>query len=316
MGNKVDIDKSIETRHNCERRDARNAAADGSEEAPKIGHRPTLPKQAKRTSDNLETGDRASKSRKKEASERPPKGDQQAETKLRILKKPSTHLQILPKYRRKSPDRVRLILIQRCDEKYHNKVVFLTRLFFAIASPQAFRQLSEACSIVRQNRESMISYSVNDDSGLMSALDLLDVGTTVRTILRRFYLVRLLDHRTRREDYYTGRRSSRIRAQRKQDYRSIERLTRDPGAQLEKDESRPGRADAKAFEDLLAMFYPNLKKPDKKNPSVHDKEYDDKHLKLKNRLNCARNWHLLQQKFPPGILALVPCGEFQIGTDK
>lgn len=214
------------------------------------------------------------------------------------------------------PDKVRLILIQRCDEKYHNKVVFLTRLFFAIASPQAFRQLSEACSIVRQNRESMISYSVNDDSGLMSALDLLDVGTTVRTILRRFYLVRLLDYRIRREDYYIGRRSSRIRAQRKQDYRSIERLTRDPGIQLEKDESRPGRADAKAFEDLLAMFYPNLKRPDKQNPSVHDKEYDDKHSKLKNRLNCARNWHLLQQKFSPGILALVPCGEFQIGTDK
>jgi hypothetical protein len=85
---------------------------------------------------------------------------------------------------------------------------------------------------------------------------------------------------------------------------------------LEKDESRPGRADAKVFENFLAMFYPNLKKPDKKTPSVHNKEYDDKHLKLKNRLNCARNWHLLQQKFPPGILALVPCEKFQIETDK
>jgi hypothetical protein len=153
----------------------------------------------------------------------------------------------------------------------------------------------------------------------MSALDLLDVGTTVHTILQRFYLVRLLDHRIQREDYYKGRRSSRVRAQRKQDYQSIERLTRDPGVQLEKDESnqrRPGRADTKAFEDLLAMFYPNLKQPDKQNPSVHDREYREKHLKLKNRLNCARNWYLLQQKFPLGILALVPCGEFQIGTDK
>jgi hypothetical protein len=148
----------------------------------------------------------------------------------------------------------------------------------------------------------------------------LDVGTTVRAILRRFYLVRLLDHRVRREDYYKGRRSTRVRAQRKQDYRSIEQLIKDPGDEFEKDESnqrrRPGRADTKAFVDLLAMFYPNLKLPDKQIPSADDREYREKHFKLKNQLNCAHNWYLLQQKFALGIPALVPCREFQIGTDK
>jgi hypothetical protein len=39
----------------------------------------------------------------------------------------------------------------------------------------------------------MISFSLDDDSGLMRALDVLDVGIRIRTILRRFYLVRLLD---------------------------------------------------------------------------------------------------------------------------
>jgi hypothetical protein len=196
----------------------------------------------------------------------------------------------------------------------------LTRLFFAVASPQAFRQLTEACTIVRQHHESAISYPVDDDSMLMRALDVLDTGTAVRGIIRRFYLVRLLDHRVQREDYYKGRRSVRVRAQRKQDHRSIEQLIQDPGDQWEGDVSnrmrRPGRADTKAFADLLATFYPHLKQPDKQNPSAGDREYREKYWKLRNRLKSARNWYLLQQKFPLGILALVPCGEFQIGTDK
>src|SRR5436190_22879891 len=60
----------------------------------------------------------------------------------------------------------------------------------------------------------------------------------------------------------------------------------------------------------------NLTLPNKKNPSAGDREYHEKHTKLRNRLNSARNWYLLQQKFSPGILALVPCGEFQIRADK
>jgi hypothetical protein len=41
-----------------------------------------------------------------------------------------------------------------------------------------------------------------------------------------------------------------------------------------------------------------------------DAEYWEKHEKLKkNRLSGARNRYLLQQKFSPGILALVPCGD-------
>jgi hypothetical protein len=154
----------------------------------------------------------------------------------------------------------------------------------------------------------------------MKALDVLDVGTAVRAILRRFYLVRLLDCRIRQEDYYKSRRSTRIRTQRKQNHQNIEQLTENSDDQSGKDGSdqrrRSGRADTKAFADLLTIFYPNFRQPDKQNPSAHDKVNREKHLKLKNRFNCARNWYLLQQKFSFGILALVPCGEFEIGTDK
>jgi hypothetical protein len=56
-----------EARHNCEieRRNARNAAVDGTKEVPKADHLLTPPKQSKRKSAALETGDRAPKSSRK-----------------------------------------------------------------------------------------------------------------------------------------------------------------------------------------------------------------------------------------------------------
>ncbi|QSS58853.1 hypothetical protein I7I51_08282 [Histoplasma capsulatum] len=43
-----------------------------------------------------------------------------------------------------------------------------------------------------------------------------------------------------------------------------------------------GRADTYAFRDLLAMLYPHLKLLDQENPSADDREYQEKHTKLKN----------------------------------
>jgi hypothetical protein len=43
----------------------------------------------------------------------------------------------------------------------------LTRLFFAIASHQAFRQLSEAWTVAPKHNESTILCLVDDDSGLL-----------------------------------------------------------------------------------------------------------------------------------------------------
>lgn len=320
------LDVSQEGRHKSESagENAKNTVVEGNEEADNL----LALKRGKRKSDNLEPNNKSPMSRKKRQSKKL-RGSQAAfkvgskgRNKANDPQKHPDSFIDLTEISQKvvEPDEVHRILIQQSEEKYHCKVEFLTRLFFAIASPQAFKQLSEACLIVRQHRESAVLNPAEDDSVLMRALDVLDVGTTVRAILRRFYLVRLLDHRIQREDYYKGRSSARVRAKRKQDYWSLEKLSKDADDQVEKDETnrrqRAGRADTKAFADLLSKFYPYLKQPDKQNPSADDREYREKHLKLKNRLNCARNWYLLQQKFSLGILALVPCGEFQIGIDK
>jgi hypothetical protein len=48
---------------------------------------------------------------------------------------------------------------------------------------------------------------------LMRILNILDIGTAIRVIFRRFYLVRLLNYRIQREDYYKGRKLIRVRTQ-------------------------------------------------------------------------------------------------------
>ena len=68
------------------------------------------------------------------------------------------------------------ILARRIDEGCHDKLPLLTRLFFAIASADAFDQLSEACMLIRQKEESIMPDSLSDVSQTMKALDKLDVA--------------------------------------------------------------------------------------------------------------------------------------------
>ncbi|PGG94969.1 hypothetical protein AJ79_10338 [Helicocarpus griseus UAMH5409] len=48
------------------------------------------------------------------------------------------------------PSEVYHILLRQSETKHHQKVPFLVRLFFAIASPLAFEQLAEACKVAAQ----------------------------------------------------------------------------------------------------------------------------------------------------------------------
>ncbi|EDN04282.1 predicted protein [Histoplasma mississippiense (nom. inval.)] len=156
------------------------------------------------------------------------------------------------------PDEVYRVLVRRSETKYHQKVPFLVRLFFAVASPLAFEQLAEACEAARERNDMIAPFSADDDAMLMKkVLDALDSGVTICAILRRFFLVQLLNCRLRREDDHKNRRSVRVAAQQSR-------------GGLIKDTGFSGRADSSAFRDLLMTFYPRLKIPDRRNSSVDD----------------------------------------------
>ncbi|EQL37996.1 hypothetical protein BDFG_01013 [Blastomyces dermatitidis ATCC 26199] len=170
------------------------------------------------------------------------------------------------------PDSLYCLLIQQCGKDHNEEVPRLVRLFYAIASPYAFKQLAEAY--------------------------VLDSKSTLRTLLRRFFLVRLLDSRNQSENSFKIRRTQSAPGR---DCKNKDRAR----------DSLSGRPDSNAVQDLLFKFYPHIKHVEKWSV-----EYKEKHTKLKNRLKWARNWYLLRQKFSSGLLALVPCGdELRIGID-
>jgi hypothetical protein len=71
---------------------------------------------------------------------------------------------------------------------------------------------------------------------LIRILNVLDIGTAVRAIFRRFYLIRLLDHRIQRENYYKNRKLIRVKTQHKQNYQNLELLNQNPDDQLAESE--------------------------------------------------------------------------------
>ena len=85
----------------------------------------------------------------------------------------------------------------------------LTRLFFAIASPDAFYQLRDACTSIRENGASTILQPTNSVAQTIQALDNLEIAVLINSILRRYHLTRLVDYRNERESYYKIKRPER-----------------------------------------------------------------------------------------------------------
>ena len=108
----------------------------------------------------------------------------------------------------------------------------------------------------------------------MHALDTLDAATSLTSILRRFQLARLLDHRIGREYHYKTQRP--LRPIRRHKY-SQERLDMVTGAVTEPDRpnqpERSGRANTKALIDLMTDFYPRLQRPEKSTLTTTNTEY-------------------------------------------
>lgn len=71
------------------------------------------------------------------------------------------------------PDEIFKIFPRRCTRE---KVVLLTRLFSMLASPEAFDQLSEACTITRQKANGISSDSLDSLEQTMQTLDKLDIA--------------------------------------------------------------------------------------------------------------------------------------------
>ncbi|KAL3470129.1 hypothetical protein BJX99DRAFT_264511 [Aspergillus californicus] len=193
----------------------------------------------------------------------------------------------------------------------------LTRLFYAIGSPDALTQLRHAVRLGRAKNSTMPVHSTNDLATTVQVLDHLDSVTTLSHILRRYYLVRLLEHRTRLEHTHITAKLAWRRSKRmlKYDPARVDLMKRgealDDGKNPTRDRDREPkyRSKSQALADLMHMLYPDL--------TPQDSLYSVRLTKLRNRLSCARNWYKFEQAFPGGILALIPCaGRFSVSIDQ
>jgi hypothetical protein len=159
----------------------------------------------------------------------------------------------------------------------------------------------------------------------MEALDNLDATSTAARILRRYFLVKLLDFRREREDYHKAtQQKPRSKRQFKYNLDKIEllklnRTSSNNTAQSPRVQGRTvkaRRADSQAIEDLLTIIHPehvSCGGTRRHRSARHQKAA----AKLKSRLSCARNWYHFSQRFSPGILALIPSGgDYHISTDQ
>ena len=173
--------------------------------------------------------------------------------------------------------------------------LMLTRLFYAIGSPESFYQLKVACTGVWN----MSALSLSDSHGSippLRALDKLDVDVSVEPILRRYYLAELVASRDRRQAHY-GAQDCRMQQPRllRFGYTKPRAESATRGTRL---------ATRQALKDLLLESYPNLRKVAETDP-----EYKSKLAILNQRLCNGRHWRTLEERYSSGILSLIPTGD-------
>nr|WOZ30796.1 McfJ [Coleophoma empetri] len=214
---------------------------------------------------------------------------------------------------------------QRLSEDRRHLSSLLMRLFYAVGSPDALRQLRDALDLARKNYIIPAYHAANDLATTVSMLDQLDATTTLSHILRRYHLVRLLDHRSKLESSLKAAKlaSKGTKRRLKYDCAKIEIMKRgaeaafDADAKSAKDNQLKYRSKTQALSDLMRTLYPDLQPDPEGSSSATGCEYNRKLTKLRNRLSCARNWYQFEQEFPGAILALIPCaaGDLSISID-
>ncbi|KAL7906644.1 hypothetical protein GGI35DRAFT_487758 [Trichoderma velutinum] len=193
-----------------------------------------------------------------------------------------------------------------------DKVDLLARLFFAIASPGALVQLCDAFNLARKAQYPFSRDNSTHLGALMEALDSLDASSFAARILRRYYLVNLLELRLEREKYHktaSWKQQKRPKRLLKYDLKRLNLLEHTGTAAISPDSE--SKTDSQAIEDLIAIVHPEYNAS--KKITIHQKTA----AKLKSRLACARNWYQFSNTFSPGILALIPSGgEYRISIDQ
>ena len=193
------------------------------------------------------------------------------------------------------PAEIHAKISKRLNTHNTDLTLMLTRLFYAIGSPESFYQLKVACAGVWN----MSALSLSDRHGSippLRALDKLDVDVSVEPILRRYYLAELVASRDRRQAHY-----------RAQDCRMQQpRLLRFGYTKPRAENATRGTrlATRQALKDLLLESYPNLRKVAETNP-----EYKSKLAIMNQRLCSGRHWRTLEEQYSSGILSLIPTGD-------
>jgi hypothetical protein len=107
------------------------------------------------------------------------------------------------------PAEVYETLASRCVGADQNALCLMTRLFYAIASPEAFDQLRDACLLVREAAEFVIPQRTDTVTQTIQALEGLEMAALTHSILRRYHLTCLVEHRNEREKSHVLQRPLR-----------------------------------------------------------------------------------------------------------
>jgi hypothetical protein len=161
----------------------------------------------------------------------------------------------------------------------------LARRFYVIASPDAVCQLRDACLAIREEQGIALPSLSDTVADVVRSLDALDTSLFASAILRRYHLMRLVEHRQALLQTIQARSHKGISL----------------------GDSAFNRDESQVLTELLAAAHPGLKPPRKLSQASHD--YRKLRERMKARLKHGQNWYALSERFGPAVLALVPTGE-------
>ncbi|KAJ9664308.1 hypothetical protein H2201_005300 [Coniosporium apollinis] len=157
----------------------------------------------------------------------------------------------------------------RTQGESESNVAFLTRLFFAIGSPDALCQLRDILAVIREQGFSALPRSSDTMAETMQALDRLDVSAAMSAVMHWIRAI-LWGTYQRPETPFQAHSFPCL-----------------------------GRPDEEAYPDLFCLEAEGRKK---------EGAFTQKRTSLKNRLECGGNWHAMRERLSSGMLALVPIG--------